>query len=167
MSAFSSVDAFLEYLDSAGVAYEVHAHQPVGGAEHSAATTASPPERMVKTLAFKLPGQRWVLAALRAFDRLAYGELAKFCDVRRAELRAADQAAIERELGFQIGGVGPTALADNVMIAFDAAVLDIGIIYCGYGRADRTLAIDARALCEVVNGRRGRFARPGQRSPGH
>lgn len=161
MSAFSSADAFLECLDRAGVAYEIHAHQPVGGAEHSAATTAFPPERLVKTLAFQLPGERWVLAALRAFDRLAYGELAKLCGVPRAKLRPADPAAIEQQLGFQIGGVGPTAMANNVIVAFDASVLDLGTIYCGYGRADRTLEIDARALCDVVNGRAGPVARPG------
>jgi Cys-tRNA(Pro)/Cys-tRNA(Cys) deacylase len=158
VGGFPAKDGFLALLNERGVVYRVHSHPPLTTAENSAAVTSFPRTQLVKTLAFRLPNGRWALAALRAFDRLAYGELARLCDVRRADLKPAAPGDVETELGQQIGGVGPTTMREGVSVLFDQAVLGLDPIYCGYGRADRTLEVSAVALMAVVGGIAGTFA---------
>ena len=108
-----------------------------------------------ETVAFRLkdgPGGGWVLVALRGGDRVDYRELADALGVRRGDLVRPSPEEILADLGLPFGGVGPLPPNDATRVVFDAAALDLGMVYCGVGSDEHTLEIDVRDLVAVTDG---------------
>ena len=136
-----------EILRAAGVAFVVHEHEPVRTYAESVERLPFPADAMVKTLALETGGEL-VLAALRGGDRVHFGKLAKALGVGRDTMNAVTAAALEVELGFEVGAV--SLLTDFPAARLvDEAVLALGTIYTGSGRADRTLELAAADLVRV------------------
>ncbi|MGW7819213.1 aminoacyl-tRNA deacylase [Streptomyces puniciscabiei] len=134
-----------DVLTALGVSFRLHEHPGVVEPVEVCAALGVPLERTVKTLAFVTPEDRLLLAALPGHARLRYGPLARAAGVRRADLVPADARRLARA-GMRPGGVCPVSTEAGVLVVFDAAVSGLGRVYCGSGRADRSVEIDAGAL---------------------
>lgn len=136
-------------LTALGVSFRLYEHPGVVEPVEVCAALGVPLERTVKTLAFVTPEDRLLLAALPGHARLRYGPLARAAGMRRADLVPADAGRLARA-GMRPGGVCPVSTEAGVLVVFDAAVSGLGRVYCGSGRADRSVEIDAGALVAAV-----------------
>ena len=147
-----------EILRAAGITFTMHEHKSVRTFAEGVERLPFPPEAMVKTLAIETGGEL-VLAALLAADRVHFGKLARALGVGRATLNAVSAAALEVELGFEVGAV--SLLTDfPAACLVDEAVLALGTVYTGSGRADRTIELAAADLVRVSGATRAELVGP-------
>ena len=148
----------MRILAQAGAPYQVTTHRAIRTAD-DVASLALPVERSVKTLAFEGAPDAVVLAVLPGPARLDYRGLADAVGVPRSRLRPADPAVLAG-LDMEPGGASPLSDAEGVITVFDVTVADMGPVYCGSGRNDRTLEVDGRDLLRLArNPREARIAR--------
>lgn len=145
-TAFARITAL---LDANNAAYTLHEHAPSVTIEDADANLWFPVERLVKTIAFRVKGGGYVLAALCGYRQVDYKKLAAVVGVNRTQIMRLTPVEIETELGYVVGGVAPFALTDRVLVMLDAGVLAWPTIYCGTGRTDRTLEIAPDVLAGI------------------
>jgi Cys-tRNA(Pro)/Cys-tRNA(Cys) deacylase len=138
----------LDVLADSGAAYSVRQHVPIVGRDDAERELGLPTERLLKTMVFRA-GETVVLAALPVYGKVNYGKLARAVGVPRSALRQADAEDL-RAVGMVPGGASPVCGVDGVVTVFDVSVPDMGVVYCGSGRADQTVQIEAKALVELV-----------------
>lgn len=139
----------LAWLRERQVPHRVHAHMPIGGYESAKALLPFDPAAMVKGLAFRLPDGACAIVALQAADRADYRKIADALGVRRADLQLASAEDIAAQLGMVPGGVAPVPVG-GARLLVDRAVAELGTVFCGSGRNDATLEIDAHALLRAT-----------------
>ena len=147
------------FLDAAGVHYRTHEHAPLISFEDAKMVLPFDSGSMVKGLVFRTPSGTFVIVALRGSDRADYKKIADALGIRRADLRAADPADVEAELGMQLGGIVPLPLGD-ALVLIDESVASLDAIFCGSGRNDVTLELKAQDLVRIASGRVGAYAKP-------
>ncbi|MFF7415378.1 aminoacyl-tRNA deacylase [Streptomyces lydicus] len=139
-----------DVLRKSGVPFTVLDHVPIVGQEDAETKLGLATEQLLKTMVFRTAGDGFVLAALPVTGRVNYGRLARAAGVSRAKLRQAEPGELSL-LGMEPGGASPVCDLPDVVIVFDASVTAMGTVYCGSGRADRTVQIEAARLIELVN----------------
>lgn len=137
----------VELLEDSGAAFSVIEHVPIVGQEDVERELGLPVDQLLKTMVFRA-GETMILAALPVHGRVNYGRLARAVGVPRGKLRQAEPDDLKR-LGLEPGGASPLSAAEGVIIVFDAAVPQMGVVFCGSGRCDRTVEIEAAALISV------------------
>ncbi len=137
-------------LDASNAAYTLHEHAPSVTIEDVDVNLWFPVERLVKTIAFRVKGDGYVMAALCGYRQVDYKKLAAVVGVNRTQLMRLTPAEIEAELGYVVGGVAPFALTDRVRVLLDAGVMAWPTIYCGPGRTDRPLEITPAELVRLT-----------------
>jgi Cys-tRNA(Pro)/Cys-tRNA(Cys) deacylase len=142
----------LQLLEASGVAYSLHAHAPIRTVEEAEKRFQLPTANLVKTVVFRTKDGDWVLAAARGRDRIHYRALADALRVRRTDLRAVGPEEVESALGFEVGGVGPFPVRENLRVLFDQGVLTFERIVCGSGRNTVTVEIGTRDLIGLAGG---------------
>jgi len=111
-------------------------------------------------VAFRTRSDNIVLAALRGTKRVDYARLANLLSINRRDLAALSPEEVRRLLGVEPGSVSPVTRSENIMVLVDNDVLTIlPTLYCGIGRADRTLEIEPAGLIELTRGQVGYFSR--------
>ncbi|MGW3465473.1 aminoacyl-tRNA deacylase [Streptomyces olivaceoviridis] len=138
-----------EVLRKSGVPFTVLDHVPIVGQEDAETKLGLTTEQLLKTMVFRTADGGFVLAALPVTGRVNYGRLARAAGVSRAKLRQAEPGELSL-LGMEPGGASPVCDLPDVVIVFDTAVTRMGTVYCGSGRADRTVRIEAAQLIELV-----------------
>ena len=146
-------------LERNNVAYELHEHEPVRTVAEVEAKIPFLLDKMLKTVAFRVKDGRYILAGLRGHDRIDYRRLAAYCGVNRRAVASMSPEAVEVELGFEVGGVGPFALQPEVIVLLDEQLAEMGTVYCGSGRNTATLAIEFADLLRVCGGEMVSLAR--------
>ena len=142
------IRAPVDVLQASGVTFSVHEHVPIIGQADVERELGLPADQLLKTMVFRT-NDTTVLVALPVRGRVHYGKLAKAIGVQRSVLRQAgpdDLAGI----GMVPGGASPVCGVGGVITVFDASVLGMATVFCGSGRADRTVEIEAKALIEFV-----------------
>ncbi|MEV5432003.1 YbaK/EbsC family protein [Streptomyces sp. NPDC052701] len=139
-----------EVLRKSGVPFTVLDHVPIVGQQDAETKLGLATEQLLKTMVFRTADGGFVLAALPVTGRVNYGRLARAAGVSRAKLRQAEPGELSL-LGMEPGGASPVCDLPDVVIVFDASVTRMGTVYCGSGRADRTVRIEAARLVELVN----------------
>ena len=145
-------DQILGLLTAQGIAYRLHEHGPVRTVAEVEARLPFLLGKMLKTIAFRLKDGRTVLAGLRGHDRIDYRKLAAVLGVNRRSVASMSPQAVEAELGFEIGGVGPFALQPDVILMLDKQLAALSTVYCGSGKNNITLAIAFADLLRVTGG---------------
>ena len=138
----------VDVLRASGVAFSVQEHTPVIGQADAERELGLPADQMLKTMVFRA-GDATVLVALPARSRVHYGNLARAVGVQRSVLRQAEPDDLAR-IGMMPGGASPVCGADGVITVFDVSALEMDTVYCGSGRADRTVKIEAKTLIDLV-----------------
>ena len=155
----SVYEQIVELLESHNISYELHEHVPVRTVAEVEEKLPFLLDKMLKTVAFRVKDGRFILAGLRGHDRIDYRQLAAYCGVNRRAIASMSPDAVEAELGFEVGGVGPFTLQPEVIVLLDEQLAEMGIVYCGSGRNTATLAIDITDLLRVCGGEMVSLAR--------
>ncbi len=145
-------EEILQLLKRHGVVYQLHEHEPVHTVAEVEAKLSFLLDKMLKTVAFRLKDGRFVLAGLRGHDRIDYRKLAAALGINRRAVASMSPQAVEAELGFEVGGVGPFPLQPNVVILLDEQLTALDTVYCGSGKNNLTLAIGFADLHRVSGG---------------
>ena len=135
-------------LARAGVAFRLHEHPPAR-TEAELHLTGLDVDTSAKTLAFRLPDGRIVLAAIPGPARLGYGQLARALGVPRSALRAAGSDDL-LALGMQPGGVSPVCDDPGVVRVLDHTLLEHQVLYCGSGSPEATVEIAPADLAALA-----------------
>lgn len=137
-----------DVLEAAAVTYTVHRHEPIHG-EADAHLWPQSWATSVKTLAFVLPDDRFVLVGIPGPHRLRYGDLGRALDVPRKQWRQAPPERLAAA-GMVPGGVSPITADPATTLVLDAAVPRMGRVYCGGGTPDVTIEIEATDLVRIA-----------------
>jgi Cys-tRNA(Pro)/Cys-tRNA(Cys) deacylase len=138
-------------LAVSGVPHVIHAHAAARTVAEAEALSLFPADQFLKTVVFRVKAGAWVLAALRAHDSADYKRVAAAVSVKREALIRPVPEDVERELGFEAGAVGPFATTEDTTVMIDAtAAQSLDVLYCGCGRADRTLQVRLRDLLSLT-----------------
>ena len=146
-------ERIVRLLAEHGVPFRVHEHTVARTVADAQERLPFPRERFLKTVAFRVKNGPWVLAALRGQDRVDYRKLAAALGVRRGDLLQPAPGEVEEALGFAVGGVCPIPPNADAETVVDRGAADLGTVYCGIGRADRTLEIGLTDLVTVARAR--------------
>jgi len=156
-SIFSDLLAIVE---ESGIPFVIHEHQATRTVDEARQNLSFNIARLVKTVAFRTRSDNIVLAALRGTKRVDYARLANLLSINRRDLAALSPEEVRRLLGVEPGSVSPVTRSENIMVLVDNDVLTIlPTLYCGIGRADRTLEIEPAGLIELTRGQVGYFSR--------
>jgi Cys-tRNA(Pro)/Cys-tRNA(Cys) deacylase len=147
-SAGNPIRTPIDILQASGLAFSVQDHVPIVGQADVERELGLPVDQLLKTMVFRA-GDQTVLVALPVHGKVNYGKLAKAIGVPRSTLRQAEPEDLAR-IGMMPGGASPVCGVDGVITVFDVSVLNMGTVFCGSGRADRTVEIDAKALAGLV-----------------
>ncbi len=150
----------LAIVEKSGIPFVIHEHQATKTVDEARQNLSFNVERIVKTVAFRTRSDKIVLAALRGTRRVDYARLAKLLSINRRDLAALSPTEVRQLLDVEPGSVSPVIQSEDIMVLVDEDVLTIlPTLYCGIGRADRTLEIEPAGLIELTGGRIGHFSR--------
>ena len=149
----SVYDEVLNLLESKGIDFKIHHHPAVKTIKDAEERAADLVDGLLKTIAFKIKDSVWVLAAVRCSDRIDYRKLAASLAVNRRQLFSLSPEEVQAELGYEIGGVGPIPLRNDVIAVFDNHLADAGTVRCGSGSNTRTLELRFADLLRATDGR--------------
>lgn len=148
----TTYEAITNCLTTAGVPYTIHEHVLSHMVADAEAQLPFPPERLLKTIAFKTKAGGYILAALRGPDRVDYRKLANAFESKRADVVRLSPQEVFDTLGVEVGSVSPIVLQDQVRVVFDTRVSTTETVFCGIGRADQTLEIYLADLIRITQG---------------
>jgi len=140
----------LATLEMAGISCTVHVHAPSVTVKDADETLDFPVGRIVKTIAFRVKNQGWLLVGLCGYDQADYRKLAEFTGVSRDKITRLEPEELQTELGYEVGGTAPFAPNDRTRVVLDRHVMQHSTIFCGTGRRDRTLEIAPADLVRIT-----------------
>ncbi|GBC59183.1 hypothetical protein DENIS_0119 [Desulfonema ishimotonii] len=143
-------DNVMEMLGNSGCAFTLHSHQPIRTIEEAEAKVPHLTENLLKTVVFKIKDSHWILAAVAGPDHIHYKKLGEAFSVSRRKLRSVSPEQVETGLGFEVGGVGPFPVAEDVRIVIDAELAALDRIFCGSGKNTRTVEIAIKDLIALT-----------------
>ena len=146
-------DHILSLLKDSGLPYTLHDHPPVTTIEDARAKVPHLTVNLIKTVVFHIKDSHWILAGVNGTDRIHYKHLGDALGVNRKLLRSVSPSEVEAELGFQIGGVGPFQVNENIRIILDQELMNAGTVFCGSGKNTVTIEMTVHDLAAVTGAR--------------
>jgi Cys-tRNA(Pro)/Cys-tRNA(Cys) deacylase len=150
---YEKYEAILALLNARSIRFTIHEHAPSYTVADAGERLPFPAERLLKAIAFKIKAGAYVLAAVRGPDRIDYRKLAAATGTKRAEIVRLTPEEVMEAFGIEVGSVSPIPLRDGVAVYFDIKVPTDETVFCGIGRADRTLEIQLGDLVQITGGR--------------
>lgn len=145
-------EAIVKLLTERGVPFTIHEHSPLHTVADAEERLLFPLERLLKTIAFRIKAAGYIFAAVRGPDRIDYRKLAAATGVKRADIVRLTPEEVAAACGVEVGSVSPIPLQAGVRVFFDTRVPTDETVFCGIGRADRTLEIHLTDLVQVTQG---------------
>jgi Cys-tRNA(Pro)/Cys-tRNA(Cys) deacylase len=145
-------DAIVKLLTVRGVPFTIHEHLPSHTVADAGERLPFPAERLLKTIAFKIKTGGYILAGVRGPDRIDYRKLASASGTKRADVVRLSPEEVLEVYGVEVGSVSPIDLQGSAAVFFDAQVPTQETVFCGIGRADRTLEIQFMDLVQITRG---------------
>lgn len=145
-------EALVKLLTERGIPFTIHEHAPSQTVADAEARLPFPLERLLKAIAFRIKAGGYILAAVRGPDRIDYRKLAAASGTRRADVVRLTPEEIAAAFGVEAGSVSPIPLQAGVKVFFDTRVPMQETVFCGIGRADRTLEIHLADLVQITQG---------------
>ena len=149
---YETYEAIITRLTTQSVPFMIHEHRPSYTVADAEEHLLFPLERLPKTIAFKLKAGGYILAAVRGPDRIDYRKLAAACGTKRADVVRLTPEEVVAVFGVEVGSVSPIPLQGGVEVFFDRQVPTHETVFCGIGRADRTLEIQLIELVKITQG---------------
>lgn len=132
----------LKLLQESGLNFHLHAHTEVCTIEQARQRVPHLTRHLIKTIVFQIKNGRWVLAAVDKDCRIDYKKLADALGTKRTALRSIAPDQVTKALGFQVGGVGPFPVRDEIQVVADVQLQGIGSVFCGSGINTQTIEMD-------------------------
>jgi Cys-tRNA(Pro)/Cys-tRNA(Cys) deacylase len=142
----------INMLNSSGVEFRVHAHEPIRIIEEARKKAPRLSLNLLKTIVFRIKDSHWILAAVNGTNRIDYRKLADAFGVKRRAVRSVSSDHVKKALGFEVGGVGPFPVREDVKIVFDDRLAGLGKIFCGSGKNTLTIEIEIADLISLTCG---------------
>lgn len=153
IDATTAVDATVEFLQEAGIDYELVEHMPTMSAASEARVTQYPPDQVAKTIVLH-DGNAHVIATIPANRRLDLHKLRRLVGASRQGLRMSTEAEMARDFPLlEVGAIppfGPMAPAAEVI---DVRLLDYSRIVCQAGDHQHSVLIDPLAVMRATTAR--------------
>jgi len=149
---YEPYEAIVTLLTTHSVPFTIHEHAPSYTVADAEERSLFPLERLLKTIAFKIKAGGNILAAVRGPDRIDYPKLATAVGTKRADVVRLTPEEVAAVFGVEVGSVGPIPLQEGVKVFFDTQVPTDKTVFCGIGRADRTLEIQLADLVQITHG---------------
>lgn len=149
----NTFEAIVNILTTRDVSYKVHEHVPSYTFADAEERLPFPAERLLKTVAFRIKNGAYLLAAVRGSDRLDYRKLAAASGAKRADIVRLTPEEVKDVFGIEAGSLSPIALHGEPKVFFDMQVPNEETVFCGIGRADRTLEIHLADLVQITGGK--------------
>lgn len=143
----------IDMLENSGYPYTVHEHPPVTTVDEAHRIVPHLTRNLLKTVVFRIKDAQWILAAVTGNVRIHYKKLADAMEVKRKDLRSIAPQQVESELGFQIGGVGPFPVRQDIRAVFDQTLVPLDLVFCGSGSNTRTIEMKCADLIRLANAR--------------
>jgi Cys-tRNA(Pro)/Cys-tRNA(Cys) deacylase len=150
---YKAYEAAVALLIAHNLPFTIHEHPPSYTVADAKAQLPFPVERLLKTIAFKLKTGGCILAALRGPDRVDYRNLAAAVEAKRADIVQLSLEEVIDLFGVEVGTVSPISGLGSAQVIFDTQVSTTETLFCGIGRADRTLEIHLLDLVRLTQGR--------------
>lgn len=150
--AFEAVTALLR---KSCCEFRIHTHPEVRTIADADARVPHLTRNLLKTIVFRIKNGSWILAAVHKDDRIDYKKLAKTLGVTRKHLRSIAPEQVTHELAFQVGGVGPFPIREDVQVVLDEKLIGIGSVFCGSGVNTQTVEIDLNDLALLTRATTG------------
>lgn len=148
----TTFEAIIALLTERGVPYTIHEHEPSYTVADAGERLPFPAERLLKTVAFRIKTGGYILAAVRGPDRIDYRKLAAASSAKRADIVRLTPEEVASVFGMEVGSLSPITLQGEPAIFFDTQVPTEETVFCGIGRADRTLEIHLTDLLQITGG---------------
>jgi len=148
----NAFEAIINILTARDVAYTVHEHVPSYTFADAEERLPFPAERLLKTVAFRIKNGAYLLAAVPGPDRIDYRKLAAASGAKRADIVRLAPEEVKDAFGIEAGSLSPIALQAEPKVFFDTQVPNEETVFCGIGRADRTLEIRLSDLVQITGG---------------
>jgi Ala-tRNA(Pro) deacylase len=143
------VEAIVEFLEGASVAFELLEHDPVMSASAEARIAEQPPQRVAKTIVLH-DGSAYVIAAVSAADRLDLHKLRELLGASR-QLRLASEAEIEREFpSLEVGALPPFGPMVPAAEVIDSALAGQRQILCPAGDHRYSVLVDPSDVVRIT-----------------
>jgi len=143
------VAAIVEYLDGAGVPFELLEHEPVMSAVAEARVAQRPQQQVAKTVVLH-DGEAYSIAAVPASERLALHKLRDLLGASR-RLRLATEEEIARDFPtLEVGAIppfGPMAPAAEVI---DSTLVEQERILCPAGDHRHSVLVDPSEVVRIT-----------------
>jgi len=146
-------------LKASGLPYTLHKHQSVITVEDARAKVPHLTVNLIKTIVFHIKDSHWILAGVNGTDRIDYKQLGDVFGVNRKLLRSVSPKDVETELGFELGGVGPFPVNDNVKVILDEGLLKLGTVFCGSGKNTVTVEMNVHDLAKLTGAKIGSISK--------
>jgi Cys-tRNA(Pro)/Cys-tRNA(Cys) deacylase len=160
MNQFFAHTRIIQRLQKSGAEFKLHTHTPVCTIDEAREFVPHLTRNLLKTIVFRIKKGKWILTAVHGDDRIDYKKLARTAHVKRTDLRSIAPAQVEEKLGFQIGGVGPFPVTEQVLVVVDEKLAGIGPVFCGSGVNTETVEIDIDTLIQVADAIVSDISRP-------
>lgn len=149
---YMAYQKIFELLRQHHITFTLHEHEAVRTIDDARKKAPYLVDRLIKTIVFTAKHGDWILAGVPCTERIDYRKLAAVLEINRRQLRSVSPGDVERELGFEVGGVGPFPVQDNVRVILDGSLGEYEVVCCGSGKNTRTLELTFHDLLRVTNG---------------
>ena len=143
-------DIVQSILARSGAPFHLHHHVPVTTVEDARLKVPHLTVNLIKTVAFKIKDSHWILAGVNGEDRIHYKYLADAFGVNRKLIRPVSPADVESGLGFEIGGVGPFPVREDVKVILEESLMGMDSVLCGSGRNTVTVEMAPEDLARTA-----------------
>jgi Ala-tRNA(Pro) deacylase len=143
------VEAITDYLEGAGVTYELVEHEPVMRAAAEASATGQPPDHVAKTIVLH-DSKAYVIAAIPASARLDLHKLRSLLGASR-QLQLASEDQIARDFpSLEVGAAPPFGPMVPTAEVIDPSLLTHVRILCPAGDHRHSVLLDPREVVRIT-----------------
>lgn len=144
------VEAIVEFLEGADVAYELVEHEPTTSAAADARVAGVEPRQAAKTVVLH-DGGAYVIAAVPAAYRLDMGKLRELLGAARHRLRLATEDEIARDFPtLEVGAVPPFGPMVPAAEVLDRRLMDEPRILCPAGDHRHSVLVDPHEVLRIT-----------------
>ena len=145
----NAYEKIINILNQNSIKYKVYEHEEVFTINDVKNKLLFDYNKLVKTIVFSHK-EKFIFVVLNGDNSIDYKKLSKALNIRRDDFKMANGEEIEKELGYQIGGISPIPTESNIVVIIDKKVLDKEKIYCGIGVRTKSLELKSSDLVKVA-----------------
>ena len=138
-------DELVNKINSLGVSYDIIGHAEIRSVSEGFQSLDILHEKVLKTIGFDVEG-KYYFVVIPALQKVDYKKMSDIIGVKRKSICMILPDVLEKELGYQVGGVSPIHVDSKINVLVDRQICDMDFVFCGIGERDKTLKISSKDL---------------------